>query len=197
MESGRFARIAGDFAQNLQQRTGGGTEQAPQPKADMDDKTLQAKVQSIVFRPSGAPKGSVDVNVADGVVYLRGEVGTAAKVKAIEAAVRAIPEVREVENLLHLPKTPAATRADAPRRQQKTRTTKPRSAATTAAKRTPRVSTEKQKAPAEAAPDELATRRKGRQAVPLGSTDPDEKRGGGDEPGGDAATTATSGRLPG
>lgn len=194
----RFARTAGQVAQGVQRRAGGGREQAarPAPKAGMDDKTLQAKVESIVFRPSGAPKGAVDVNVADGVVYLHGEVKTPAKVKAIEAAVRAVPEVRDVENLLHLPKTPAATRADAPKRQQKSRTTRPRSATSAAAKRKPRVSTEKSKAAGEPTPDELAAKRQGRQAAPMGSSDPDAASSI-SEPGTDAAAAATTKRLPG
>lgn len=89
------------------------------PKPDMDDITLARKVETEIFRPRGAPKGSVDVNVVEGVVYLRGEVKRPAQIKTLEARVREIPEVRGVENLLHLPKTPSPTRADSPRRVQK------------------------------------------------------------------------------
>jgi hypothetical protein len=143
------------------------------PKPGMDDVTLQRKVETIVFRPEGAPKGSVDVNVAEGVVYLRGEVKRPEDVNALESAVRAIPEVRGVENLLHLPKTPAPTRADTPRRQQKTRETAPRSARPDAGKPPARVTAERTPAAAEPAPDELASEGKGRQPAPLGSEDPD------------------------
>jgi hypothetical protein len=89
------------------------------PKPDMDDVTLARKVETEIFRPRGAPKGSVDVNVVEGVVYLRGEVKRPEQIKTLEARVREIPEVRGVENLLHLPKTPSPTRADTPRRVQK------------------------------------------------------------------------------
>jgi hypothetical protein len=85
----------------------------------MDDVTLARKVETEIFRPRGAPKGSVDINVVEGVVYLRGEVKRPAQIKSLEARVREIPEVRGVENLLHLPKTPSPTRADSPRRMQK------------------------------------------------------------------------------
>jgi osmotically-inducible protein OsmY len=76
----------------------------------MDDVTLARKVESIVFRPEGAPRGSVDVNVADGVVYLHGQVKRPEQIKALEKAVLDVPEVKDVENLLHLPKTPAKSR---------------------------------------------------------------------------------------
>src|SRR5215218_10485960 len=41
---------------------------------DLTDETLARKVESEIFRDADAPKGQVDVNVVDGVVYLRGEV---------------------------------------------------------------------------------------------------------------------------
>ncbi len=50
-----------------------------------------------------------------------GEVERAEQVRGLETKARAVPEVRGVENLLHLRKTPAPTRADTPRRQQRTR----------------------------------------------------------------------------
>jgi hypothetical protein len=79
------------------------------PKPDMDDTTLARKVETVIFRDAGAPKGSVDVLVVDGVVELRGEVKTPAQVRKLEAQARAVPEVVDVTNLLHLPKTPART----------------------------------------------------------------------------------------
>jgi hypothetical protein len=91
----------------------------PASKPDMDDVTLARKVETEIFRPADSPKGDVDVNVVEGVVYLRGEVKRPAQIKDLEARTRAIPEVRGVENLLHLPKTPSPTRADSPRRAQK------------------------------------------------------------------------------
>ena len=88
------------------------------PKPGMDDQTLKNKVETEIFRAADAPKGSVDVSVVDGVVELRGEVKRPEIKKALEADARGIPEVREVRNLLHLPKTPAPGRADSPGRQK-------------------------------------------------------------------------------
>ena len=44
-----------------------------EPKT-FDDQTLKAKVESEVFRPADSPKGDVDVNVENSVVFLRGQV---------------------------------------------------------------------------------------------------------------------------
>ena len=92
------------------------------PKPGMDDLTLANKVETELFRPADAPKGSVNVNVVDSVVYLRGEVKRPEQINELERRTRQIPEVRDVENLLHLRKTPAPTRADTPRSQQRTGT---------------------------------------------------------------------------
>lgn len=76
-------------------------EEKPQP----NDATLKAKVESEVFRDPRVPKGQVDVNAEDGVVYLRGEVESTDLVSELEAATRKVHGVREVENLLHTPGT--------------------------------------------------------------------------------------------
>jgi hypothetical protein len=138
----------------------------------LDDATITDKVETILFRDDDVDKGKIDVNTADGVVYLRGQAKTPEQIKALEAQTREIPEVRGVENLLHLPKTPAPTRADTPRSQQKSRRTKGTAAAR---KRTTpkRTSTERRTsaaAKAEPTPKELASKREGRRPAPLGST---------------------------
>src|SRR3954465_11690071 len=157
------ARQAGGTAKGLRHRVQGS------PPKSLDDVTLSRKVETVVFRDSKAPKSTVSVNTADGVVYLRGTVRRPEQIKTLAAAVSRIPEVRGVENLLHLPKTPAPTRADTPRAQQKTRTTKPRSASPRAAKRTERVSTERTTARGEPSPRQLAKSGSGRKAAPLGA----------------------------
>jgi osmotically-inducible protein OsmY len=93
-----------------------------EPKVGMDDVTLARKVETEVFRDAAAPKGDVDVNVVDRIVYLHGQVKRPEEIKEIEARTRRVPEVAGVENLLHLPGTPAPTRADAPRSQQRSGT---------------------------------------------------------------------------
>lgn len=142
------------------------------PRKDLDDATLTRKVESIVFRGQDAPKASVDVNVVDGVVWLRGQVKRPDQVRALEAAVAAIPEVRGVENLLHLPKTPAPTRADTPRPQQRTRS----SSGTRRPRRSARVSGDRSTAGrkpegAEPSPREVAAEGSGRKPAPMGSQD--------------------------
>jgi osmotically-inducible protein OsmY len=87
-------------------------------KPGMDDRTLKSKVESELFRPADAPKGKVSVAVVDAVVELRGEVKNPEIKKDLEAKARAVPEVRDVRNLLHLPKTPAPGRADSPGKQR-------------------------------------------------------------------------------
>ena len=87
----------------------------------MDDATLTRKVETELFRSRTVVKGKIDVNCADGIVWLRGEAKTPRQINQLEAKAAAIPEVKRVENLLHLPKTPAPTRTDTPAGQRKTR----------------------------------------------------------------------------
>ena len=72
-------------------------EDKPQP----NDATLKAKVESEVFRDVRVPKGQVDVNAENGVVYLRGEVDSPDMVAELEEATRQVHGVRAVENQLH------------------------------------------------------------------------------------------------
>jgi hypothetical protein len=97
--------------------------QATTTPKDLDDVGLARKVETVIFRDRSVPKGKIDVNAADGVVWLRGEAKTPDMIKLLERQTAAIPEVKRVENLLHLPKTPAPTRADTPLSQQKTHST--------------------------------------------------------------------------
>src|SRR4051794_4726455 len=168
------AQVAFGAIENIQKLvqsfTGGDDDHAPPPTDEkserrqsppkqLDDATITDKVESILFRDPRAEKGKIDVNTTDGVVWLRGEVRTPERIKEFEATVRAIPEVRDVENLLHLPKTPAQKK---PRR------------ATPARKRTPKRTTAERKTTtaqnAEPTPKELASKGEGRQPAPLGSS---------------------------
>jgi hypothetical protein len=84
--------------------------QASSAPKDLDDVGLARKVETVIFRDDDVPKGKIDVNAANGVVWLRGEAKTPEMIKDLERQTVAIPEVTRVENLLHLPKTPAPTR---------------------------------------------------------------------------------------
>jgi osmotically-inducible protein OsmY len=76
-------------------------------KKEFDDVTLTRKVETELFRPADAPKGKVNVNVEDGIVFLRGEVERPEIIRDLEDRARAVQGVRDVQNLLHLPGTPA------------------------------------------------------------------------------------------
>jgi osmotically-inducible protein OsmY len=70
----------------------------PQP----DDVTLARKVESEIFRGPDVPKGQINVNVEDGVVYLRGELEQPDLIEDLGAQARKIQGVLGVENLLHV-----------------------------------------------------------------------------------------------
>ena len=148
-----------------------------QPK-DLDDVSITRKVESEIFRPNEVDKGKISVNTADGVVWLRGEAKNPEQVKELEAKAAAIPEVKRVENLLHLPKTPAPTRTDTPASQRKTRQSKPTQSKRKVAPS--RTTSERQSstAPKEPAPTDLASARAGRQPAPLGDDSSEGGNGG-------------------
>ena len=75
----------------------------PQP----DDVTLARKVETEIFRGKDVPKGQINVNAENGVVVLRGEVEKPALIKDLEKRTRKVQGVKEVENLLHVPGSPA------------------------------------------------------------------------------------------
>jgi osmotically-inducible protein OsmY len=68
-----------------------------------NDQALADRVKSEIFRPEDAPKGSVNVNVQDGVVYLRGEVQRQDQIRKLIEQARSVDGVAGVENLLHTP----------------------------------------------------------------------------------------------
>ena len=72
-----------------------------------DDVTLARKVETEIFRPADAPKGSVSVNAENGVVFLRGVVEQRDWIERLGAEAEAVGGVKEVRNLLHLPGTDA------------------------------------------------------------------------------------------
>src|SRR5215210_8708378 len=84
---------------------GEGRVPATQRSVGYDDQTLKAKVESEVFRDADAPKGDVNVNVEQGVVYLRGELGEQSLIEDLTQRVQSVDGVNRVENLLHTPST--------------------------------------------------------------------------------------------
>ena len=67
------------------------------------DAVLTHKIESEVFRDRAIPKGDMNVNCVDGVVFLRGEVERSDLVELIDARVGRVFGVRDVVNLLHTP----------------------------------------------------------------------------------------------
>jgi hypothetical protein len=143
----------------------------PSPK-DLDDVTLARKIETTLFRPADAPKESVNIDVVDGIVTLRGEVKTPQEKEALEVAASEIPEVRAVENLLKLPKTPSPTRADAPGRSKRTGGRKASSPKPESTAASGRFNRERTPAEAEPGPTELAGTGEGRRPAPFGSEEP-------------------------
>jgi len=72
-----------------------------------DDPTLKAKVETELFRSEDVSRGSVSVNAQAGVVQLRGEIESPELIEDLVGRTRKVHGVRDVENLLHLPGTPA------------------------------------------------------------------------------------------
>ena len=108
-------RQAGDAAtkagQAADQAKGTVASMKPTPTDDrkheqLGDAALARKVESEIFRADDAPKGSVDVNAENGVVFLRGEVG-GEWVERLEREAEQVNGVKAVRSLLHAPGTPA------------------------------------------------------------------------------------------
>ena len=67
---------------------------------DYDDVTLARKVETELFRPADVPKGSISVNVNDGVVELRGELSDEGQIEELGKTAKKIDGVKDVRNLL-------------------------------------------------------------------------------------------------
>ena len=105
-EGERTARYATGVAKGAAYEAtgaGNGAESLPDPD-------LANKVRSEIFRAQDAPKGEVNVNAENGVVYLRGEVGSAEDAGRLATEAGEIGGVREVVSLLHAPGEPAPTK---------------------------------------------------------------------------------------
>jgi osmotically-inducible protein OsmY len=70
-------------------------------KEPPDDLMLAQKVESIAFRKAGVPKGHVNVNSDNAVIYLRGQLESEGQIEDLVRATQAIEGVNGVKNLLH------------------------------------------------------------------------------------------------
>ena len=98
------ARRAESHAVGVARRTLNARRRRPE---QLDDVTLAQKVQSELFRHTGTDKGHISVNAEAGVVFLRGTLEHQDDIERLGKAAREIEGVREVENLVHAPGTPA------------------------------------------------------------------------------------------
>ena len=107
----RTGRQAGRAGQAARSQAYGMTQKAAhlkeRPNEQPDDATLTAKVETELFRDPEVPKGDINVNAENGVVYLRGQVEDENLIAALGKSAKKIQGVRDVENLLHTPGTPA------------------------------------------------------------------------------------------
>ncbi len=103
----RLAEDVAAQAQGVKQKV---THLKEQDKPQPDDVTLAHKVETVIFRDADVPKGQINVNAEEGVIFLRGEADTPELIDELEAKTRKVKGVRDVENLLHLPEAPARTK---------------------------------------------------------------------------------------
>jgi osmotically-inducible protein OsmY len=105
-KAGKYVRGAGRQAQGVGAQASGLKEKAThlkeQEKPQPDDVTLARKVETEIFRNAEVPKGQINVNAEDGVVYLRGEVEPDLA-QELAAKASKVQGVLGVENLLHAP----------------------------------------------------------------------------------------------
>jgi hypothetical protein len=99
------ARRAESHALGIARRTLNAVRQGQ--REPLDDVTLARKVESELYRRARVPKGHISINAEDGVVFLRGVMERQEDIERMAAATRKITGVRAVENLIHLPGTPA------------------------------------------------------------------------------------------
>jgi osmotically-inducible protein OsmY len=110
-QAGRKAQAVTAQAEGLKEKAKA-THRSEQEKPQPDDVTLARKVESEIFRGADVPKGQINVNVEDGVVYLRGELEQPDLIEDLGAQARKVQGVRAVENLLHVPGEEAPAKAE-------------------------------------------------------------------------------------
>jgi hypothetical protein len=99
------ARRAASHALGIVRRTVSAAR--PGEREPLDDVTLARKVESELYRRASVPKGRISINAEDGIVFLRGVIDRQEDIERVAIAARKIEGVRAVENLIHLPGTPA------------------------------------------------------------------------------------------
>jgi osmotically-inducible protein OsmY len=96
-EAERKGRYAEGFVEGAVAKATPGTGRSAE---ELNDPALARKVESEIFRPADAPKGKVNVNVEDHIVYLRGHLDSAEQAEELVEAARKVDGVRDVESLI-------------------------------------------------------------------------------------------------
>jgi hypothetical protein len=100
-------------ARQLRDRAWGAVAQleAAEPDQPEDDLTILSRVESVLFGMPGFPKHSVNAEVVQGELTLRGEVMTEEEARAVVDAASRVRGVVAVQSLLHLPGQEAPNKA--------------------------------------------------------------------------------------
>lgn len=106
-EAAREARYLEGKAEGAAIEARGGGQPRPQDDVDVTHVVRQA------FSAAGVATEDVTVEAVDGVVTLRGQVGSEDDKRRIEEAAGSAAGVREVQSWLHLPGQPAPNKAEA------------------------------------------------------------------------------------
>ena len=105
-KAGKYLRRTGAQTQGVGAQAGTAKVKAThlqeQDKPQPDDVMLARKVETEIFRDADVPKGQINVNVEDGVVYLRGELEERDLIEDLGVQARKVQGVLGVENLLHV-----------------------------------------------------------------------------------------------
>jgi osmotically-inducible protein OsmY len=75
----------------------------------LDDVGLAHRVETVLFRDTSVPKGSISINAENGRVFLRGAVTSLEQIEHAAEVTQHIPGVEEVVNLLHLESSAASS----------------------------------------------------------------------------------------
>ncbi|HEY8600509.1 MAG TPA: BON domain-containing protein [Thermomicrobiales bacterium] len=78
--------------------TGGGADESVER-----DQAVTSRVEAALFSNGSTPKDQININTVDGVVYVRGTIGTKEQIDEIERRVKGVEGVDAVINLLRLP----------------------------------------------------------------------------------------------
>jgi hypothetical protein len=98
-DADRQARYVAGHAKGVKHKVGANGE--TRDPGRLNDPALARKVESEIFRGEDVPKGSINVNAENGVIYLRGEVTESDQIEQLGEAARKVDGVSEVKNLLH------------------------------------------------------------------------------------------------